>query len=195
MIRKLLLTIRRYDARLNDVQKIAVIVLSIILIAVGVVVDIFAPFNFWINTIRAIIALANAILIFSILYILSVNSMYRRMDKDANYKPIRQRMTYLERRNLSIFFGIGLFIILLMSSQHTPAYTFINSGIFVGVIAIFAFLRTSRDEFLRDKYGVPDSRQIAFNKQVEEKVRERQTKWQEKKDKKAEKDKNKIKMP
>lgn len=176
MIRKLLLTIRKKNSQLNDLQKIFIGIGLLFLIGFGILSDMFFPFTFWFNFIRAIISLMSALLWFSFLYIFSNWRMQRKIQTDEKYVPIRKRLTYRERRNISIFLWALLFIAVLLSNQKTLLYTFINSWVFVGALAILTFVRANREEFLRDKYGVPDPKDIDFDEKVKENLKKRHDK-------------------
>lgn len=191
MIRSFLLTIRKLGARLNDKQKIMIGVLILLLWAVGAVIDKILPFAFWYNSIRAIISLGTSLLTFSELYLYSIDRKNAKMQNEESYIPVRKRFSYKERKNISILLWVLLFIALLLSSRQTLAYTFLNSWVLVGVYSILTFVRANRDEYLKSQYGIPDSRDVDFDKAVKNNIEKRHKKWAIEDKKKEEKRNNK----
>lgn len=177
MIRKLLLMIRKTSAKLDKKKTIIAIAGTIALWIVGVILDIFMPFGFWFNMIRAFICVSTALVSFSALYLYAIYREQQKQINNISYKPIRSRFTYKERVNLSILMWAVLFIILLFTATPMPAYTFLNSWVIVGILAILTFTRATKAEFIRGHYGLDDVRDFENEQAIEDKIKKRHAEW------------------
>lgn len=187
MFRTLLLNIRKIGSRLNDKQRIAIVLLVLILWGVGIALDILLPYNLFINSIRAGICLIDGIATFSGLYLFAIYLGRRNQQKNPEYQTIRQRFTYRARINMAIVFWTALVIALLMSSHPSMLYTFINTWVIIGALSILTFTRASRDEFLRMKYGVADRRDVDMDDRVTDIIQARRDKAAKKREEKQRK--------
>lgn len=187
MVRNALLKIRKLDVRLNDKQKLFMLILLIVLWIIGAIIDLFLPFNLLFNTFRTALCVVESIITFSALYIFSIHRVSKKAENGISYIPIRKRLTFHERRNISIILWVLLFVAVLLTSRPSNGYSFLNSWILVAFYSILTFVRSTRDEFIRDKYKVPDPRDTDFNKVVEENIQKRREKWAEQDKKKKDK--------
>lgn len=187
MFRTLLLNIRKIGSRLNDKQRIAIVLFVLILWGVGIALDILLPYNLFINSIRAGICLIDGIATFSGLYLFAIYLGRRNQQKNLEYQTIRQRFTYRARINMAIVFWTALVIALLMSSHPSMLYTFINTWVIIGALSILTFTRASRDEFLRMKYGVADRRDVDMDDRVTDIIQARRDKAAKKREEKQRK--------
>lgn len=161
--RKYLIYIRKLD---NTEMKPRFIILMLIVSAIslllGLIADMFLPINFGYNMIRAVIATVAGIA--SASYYLVVLDRVNR-DKhlvNNNYIPFKKRLSYKQRSNISIIIGTFIALFILLSSKASLAFTFKTAfAIFTG-IALTAFARKDRSEFLKDVYEIPDLRDLEF---------------------------------
>lgn len=131
-------------------------------IVVGIVVDIFLPFNFIINMLRGMIALVTGISTASFAYLMSIKYNDKKLEEDRFYLPVRKRFSYRQRLNISIVLGILIAIFTLLGTREDFAYTLKSSISIMLIFIIIAFARRYRDEFLKDIYGIPDVRDLEF---------------------------------
>lgn len=170
--RKYLIFIRKKNNTLKIKPNLAntLLIGSIIGVAAGVLLDVFLPFQFFLNMVRGIIANVVGVALFSYLYLLITKTRNERIKKDKYYKPIRKRFSYRQRVNISIVIGAAIALFILLSGKTTPIYTLKSIIAITAALLLVAFSRRDRDEFIKSIYDIPDVRDLEFmSKKKEEK--------------------------
>lgn len=176
-IRKFLLKIRQIYYKLNDKQRILIGLGTIVLIGCGMAIDYFIPFNYFINILRALIAVVVGVLIFSFAYMITLI----RSEKKEDYIIFRERFSYKQRLNISVVLWGVQFILLLFSTNAGMFFTFISSIIISCALATLAFIRSTREENAQAQFGMQDYRDVEFNRKRDEEFKKREEKLKEKK--------------
>lgn len=173
-IREGLAKIRTANSNLNEKEKIVIGLLWLVLVGVSIVFDIFVPFNFIFNTIRMIFSIIIGVVLFAYSYIIALHLSSKKHSEDKNYKTIRERYSYIERRNVSIVL-IGIwFVAVLIVSKPGPQFTTMSGVMITLMLTILSFWRGSRDEALQSSMGLRDKRDVDFNKRVDLEARRRE---------------------
>lgn len=167
-IRNLLKKIRQVNARLNEKQRIAIVMGVILMAVVGFVADNFLPFGFVLNTLRAAFAIVEGALIFSILYLLSIKRNNPSSNEETEKLTMRERFSYKERVNISVILWAIWFLVLLFTSKENTFFTNLSSVLIAAAIAILAFVRSTRDEDAKARMGLEDARDLMFEKRRKE---------------------------
>ncbi|HHT97923.1 MAG TPA: hypothetical protein GXZ90_08540 [Clostridiales bacterium] len=162
--RRYLIFIRKQDNKTNLRPAFAgrLLIISIISIIIGVLLDIFMPFNFFLNMIRGIIANIAGWSFASYAYLMAVRVRRYKVKLDKYYQPLRKRFSYTQRINISIMIGVFISILILSSGNPSPIYT-LKAAIFILIIILLiTFSRKDRSEFLKNIYDIPDVRDLEF---------------------------------
>lgn len=162
--RRYLVFIRKQDNKTNLRPAFAgrLLIISIISIIIGVLLDIFMPFNFFLNMIRGIIANVAGWSVASYVYLMAVRVRRHKIKLDKYYQPLRKRFSYTQRINISIMMGVFISIFILLSGNPSPIYT-LKAAIFILIIILLViFSRRDRSEFLKNIYNIPDVRDLEF---------------------------------
>lgn len=130
-----------------------------ILVAIGIAMDFTLPFTGWANSLRALIALASAIVGYSIAYWVGLYFHYAR--RGTEWVPFRNRFSLQWRRSLAIIAGSAL-IVLMWASVAKPGYTLTATVIMMGAMALLAFIRPTKREAVLEEQGIPDPRDADF---------------------------------
>jgi len=159
-------------------------VISAFFIAVSFLVDAFVPFdNLW-NILRTVILIPTSASLFVLFYSVGLIRHYSLLQNDPEWKPFRMRVSPSWRRRISaIVAAIGF--IAVYANGYRIGYTLVSSLFVVLIIALFAYMRTTRDEAQREEFNIPDPRDTqydSFKKQMEDK--RYQKSLQKKRDKK-----------
>lgn len=176
IIRQLLLQIRKLHATLTEKQKGLLGVLFFVLLGVGVAIDTFLPFNYFLNVLRAAIALALALLIFGGGYIYLTYYKDRKKEESelADKITLRERFSYRQRLNLSIVSGGIIFVFALMFAKESPVFTVVSALLIVAILSTLSFLRSTRSETQGASLGINDARDVAFQIRRDEELRRRE---------------------
>lgn len=179
LIREFLAKIRLVNSNLNDKQRIASVVLTGIVIGVGIAVDKFIPFNYWANILRAGLALILGVMFFSYGYLLAVRYSDKKREEKIDYKSIREKFSYIERRNISIVLLGFWFLMLLIVSKPGILFTTMSAVMVALLVSILSFWRSLREENITAGMGFQDKRDLDFDREVQEKLKEREEKLRE----------------
>lgn len=128
---------------------------------VGVVIDAFLPFSGVWNALRTVVLIPTSLGIFIFGYAVSLELHYRKIANDPEWKPFRMRFSPTWRRRISAIVA-AFAMVLVYANGYRIGYTFISSLFVAAAIAIFAFLRTTRDEAVREEFNIPDSRDTNY---------------------------------
>ena len=170
-IRKLLLKIRQINSITTDKQKALSFLVWLLFIVIGVIIDLFVPFNYFTNILRAFIAVLNGFYLFSVAYIyIQFREKRKREKNDASEDVVGDRFSYSQRLNLSIFLW-GIFVVFaLLGSTQNKFFTLFSAILVTFALSILTFMRSTRSETLGASIGLRDPRDVLFEKQVEEEL-------------------------
>lgn len=164
MLRKALVYLRReYNTNLRQILMIAGGVFALTLI-LGVLLDVFAPFERWWNVLRSAVLIPQTVSIFTLMYLGALYLHYQRLQIQEDWEPYRLRFSVRLRRQMAAVGGAIIFVFIYATS-FGPGYTFMSSFLLALVIGLLAFIRPTQKEFVREEYGLPDSRDIKYNRE------------------------------
>lgn len=130
----------------------------------GILVDKFLPFNVIFNTIRAGVTIIIALSLFSLMYILSIRQSITSSAKRADYLPIRKQFSYRQRVNITVLVSAATIAFALFINKASTLYTLLSGVSMAIIIMMLAFVRTYRNEFIKSSYGIPDIRDLEFDR-------------------------------
>ncbi len=143
----------------------------------SLLVDFLIPFEgFW-NALRSLMLIPTTLSIFALGYGSALFLHERQVATNPEWVPFRKRFSPLWRRNISLIAG-ALIIIFVYALGQRPGYTLFSSAFVAIVIGLFAFMRTTREEALREELSLPDSRDTRFT-QHEQALRQARQRAQE----------------
>lgn len=161
LFRKFLVRIRKeYNTekkRLFIYSSIALIVSALL----GVLVDAFLPFEGGWNILRSAVLVPTSVSIFILGYAISLDMHYKKIRDNPDWIPFRSRMSPTWRRRISAIVAAFAFIF-VYANGYRIGYTFVSSLFVAAVIAIFAFMRTTREEANREEFDIPDVRDTHY---------------------------------
>lgn len=163
--RKFLIRIKKEHN--NDAKKLYILSLlaSLLGIAIGTALDLFVPFNSWGNLLRTLTMLPTMTAMFVFGYAISLHLHNRRIIEDSSWIPYRARLSPSWRRRIALV--AGAFILLgIYANEQSVGYTPLSSLFAALVIALVAFIRTTREEAQREELNIPDSRDIRYEQQM-----------------------------
>lgn len=182
-LRKFLLFVNKKHN--EDVKKFKTYTLTgvLILSLIGFLFDIFLEPNHITHFFKAIIVILNGTTIFSILF----TQTYRSLNEEK--ENFRENFSYKQRINISI---IGLFVVAVLFSLFvdvkSPFYTFLASILFSYIIILLTFIRPTKEEHLRNIYGLKDVRDYKHSEEVEKRNQEFEERKRKKKEEKNKKE-------
>jgi hypothetical protein len=145
---------------------------ALILILIGFAVDGYLPFNGVFNIMRSLLLIPSSFAIFTIAYGVGLFFHGIRINSNPEWIPYRSRWSPSWRRRFGAIFGAFLLVIIITSGRHT-GYTFINSIVGAGIIAIVAFIRLTKVEEDRSNLGIPNVQDLQFDSFSRLKARQR----------------------
>lgn len=162
---------------------ITLLVSFILLLAIGIVVDNFVPWNYFANTMRCIIAICGAVILFLIIFVISFKMRYNKnkeilnpLDKKEKIKSYFSDLSYRQRANLSVIIVvISIIIFLLLARIHTSGYTVTATFLFTSWLGLFYFVKPKFNEVDKESKGLSDERDIEkdidiYKKELKKKV-------------------------
>lgn len=129
--------------------------------AIGATVDALLPFNGIWNILRSAILAPTAAIMFVLGYAISLHMHYNRIQTDPEWVPYRLRLSPTWRRRISAIVAAFAFVF-VYANGYRIGYTFVSSIFVAVVIALFAFMRTTRDEARREEFDIPDTRDTRY---------------------------------
>lgn len=159
--------------KLNKTNKLVFfmifVVLTIIGFFLGLIVDMYLPWNFIFNTIRCLVVIYISTVVFSFTFCL-VTEIKQRYNKQFKYEWLND-LSFKQRTNLSIIIS-GVFIILfiLTIKVYSVYYTFVAGILFSIFIWLVYFMRPTADEIEAMYAGEEDMRDIEYKKNRKKKV-------------------------
>lgn len=165
MLRKGLIRLRKeYNTRLIRLIVTGGVVFLVCAVA-GFLVDSYLPFTGWWNALRSAILIPLSLSIFVLGYTLSIHLHRKRVEEDPAWVPFRSRFTLRWRRRMAAIAAAFLFV-LVYGAGYSIFYTLVSS-VFVSMgIALFAFIRPSREESLREELEIPDARDLRYDERL-----------------------------
>lgn len=140
---------------------------------VGFALDIFIPFNGLWNIARSATLIPLAASAFMLGYMASLFFKDRRKASDPRWIPLRQR--YSPRRRLQVAIVLGAVLAVgVYALAPVPGYTLLASLIMAAAVGLATFARKTHKETQRDDLGIPDSRDAAYYRTVEDARRKRE---------------------
>lgn len=130
-------------------------------IAFGIAADGLLPFNGLWNALRTLILIPTSVSAFVFGYAISLELHYRQIANDPDWKPFRLRFSPTWRRRISAI-AAAFAIVFVYANGYRIGYTLVSSLFVAFAIAVFAFLRTTRDEAKREEFNIPDTRDTSY---------------------------------
>ena len=186
ILRKFLIRLRKeYYA---DVRKFYIRFggVAAVLAIVTLLADWLLPFGGWGTLVRSFLLVPTAVAIFSTAYGLSLYLHEAQLRANEDWRPYRARFSPRWRLQISAVVGALLFVFAYASTRGV-GYTLTSSIIGAVIVALFAFVRTTREESKRVKLGIPDARDVAYDARRRQYERDLQAKKDAKERKKKEK--------
>lgn len=159
--------------KLNTTNKVlffmSLITLSLIGFFLGLVVDIYLPWNFVFNTVRCLVVLYVSTVLFSFTFSI-VTEIKQRYNKRFKYEWLKD-LSFKQRTNLSIIIaGICIILFVLTIKVNSVYYTFVAGILFSIFIWLVYFMRPTADEIEAMYAGEEDMRDIEYKKNRKKKV-------------------------
>lgn len=192
IFRKFLIKIRAWDRDNRKKFYLTSAGILIVSIAAGILVDMYLPFNGWWNALRSLILIPTTISLFAIAYAMSLYLHYRKIATDSTWIPFRARTSPMWRRRIALIIGAVLFVI-VYANGYGIGYTFSSSALVSAGLGLLAYIRTNREESVREQLEIPDARDVVYNEKFNEILKERKEKTAARKEaKKSKRKRNKT---
>lgn len=154
----------REDARSSTAFFSKSIILSLIMIAADITVDLLLPTNkIWMNCIRTVLAVISAYPFFCFGYSIIMRqhdgNVAKARSMEEDYVDYRLRYSPSMRMRQSAVFAAFLALLAIISS-YTAIYTLSAGVIIASVFGILGYCRLSNDEMVLQKAQVPDPRDV-----------------------------------
>ena len=160
--RKFLIYLRQQ--RNTNLKMFTLVTLGIItaFVAIGVLTDIYLPWNYFINTARCIFLLVIGLAIFSVIYV------YMPENKDYKILKLRELLSFKQRLNLSLLIWFIIIILdLILVKPGSASYTMSGSVVFSISLGLLTFIRPTYEETKRFENNLIDERDIIKKKDDE----------------------------
>ena len=145
--------------------QLLLIILGCLLISLTIDI-IFKP-NMIINTIRAILVILEGTSLFSFLYVNGTSNFAE------GFESFRKDYSYTQRINISIIIMVVFSVLFTLFIKNTsPLYTNLASILFAIFLLIITFIRPTKEEYVLRSYGLKDRRDIAHDREVEEREKQ-----------------------
>lgn len=161
--RKFLIFLRQQKNTNLKMFTLSIIGVLIAFIGIGVLTDIYLPWNYSINTVRCIFLLVIGLAMFSIIYV------YLPENKDYKILKLREMLSFKQRLNLSLliwFIVIVLDLILVKPGNLT--YTMSGSIVCAISLGLITFIRPTYDETKKFENNLIDERDLIKEKETKE---------------------------
>lgn len=172
LFRKFLIRIRR-EYHTNPRRLFLFSLLAVLLFTgIGIVADVFLPFIMWGNAVRSAILIPTSTAMFVLGYAVSLFLHYSRTNSNPEWVPYRLRFSPTWRRRIALVV-LAFMVVAVYSNGFRIGYT-AAASVFVALgIALFAFIRTTKEEAKREELDLPDTRDARYEQQMEnlEKIR------------------------
>lgn len=173
MLREVLIRIRKeFNTNTNRFFVITGATFAVSLI-VSFLLDALTPFSGVAMVARSMLLIPLGGSIFALGYVVSLLLHRARVREDDTWIPFRLRFSPSWRRRISLIVGAFL-VVVMYSSGFRIGYTLTAGTVVAIVIALFAFMRTTREEAARESMNIPDSRDIRYKRQMKERERVRE---------------------
>lgn len=165
IFRKFLVRIKReYNTNAKKLYAISLLA-SIVGILIGTVLDLYVPFNSVGNIFRTLTLLPTMTAMFIFGYAVSLYLHNKKINEDPNWVPYRSRLSPTWRRRFALIVG-ALILLGIYANEQSIGYTPLSSVFAAIIIALVAFIRTTREEAQREELNIPDSRDLRYEQQM-----------------------------
>lgn len=165
-LRKQLIKIKKIyhtDMKNTIIKMLIVFIMSSI---IGVMIDIFLPFNGLFNILRTVLLIPIAISGFVLFYIVSLKIHDDRVKNEPGWVSYRNKIPLMQRYQISAVASVTLLCVILVNGQ-TVGYTFLSAMFLILLLAIGAFIRKTKEENHRARFGILGKAEIEYRKQLE----------------------------
>ena len=180
--RKFLVRIRREYHQNPKRLFIGSFLSTLIFVGLGLLADAFLPFESFGNVVRSIVLIPTSISMFVLGYAISLFMHYARVSSDPNWTPYRLRLSPSWRRRVSAVVGAMMFVV-IYANGFRVGYTPTSSVAVAIAIALFAFMRTTKEEAAREQFDIPDVRDVKYNSHMKKLASQRIEDEQERRNK------------
>jgi len=150
----------------------------------GFLADFLLPWAQWAIFVRAIIALPSAALAFILGYASTLFYVGYKKRTKSGYETWRTKLSPTMRQRASAVIGAVLFVLMFAVAMR-PGYTLASSLIVASAVGLFAFMRKTSNELIRERVGLPDARDASLDAHIRTRAK-RAVKNLNKKEKEAE---------
>lgn len=153
--RKFLIFLRQQKNTNLKTFTLAIIGILISFIAIGVLTDIYLPWNYFINTVRCIFLLVIGLAVFSLVYV------YLPENKDYKILKARETLSFKQRLNLSLLIWFVIIILdLILVKPGNLTYTISGSIVCAISLGLITFIRPTYDETKKFENNLTDERDV-----------------------------------
>lgn len=184
MLRTALIRLRR---EFNDNPKRFAIVVGTMFgvsLLISLLLDAFTPFGGIAMIARSFLLIPLGASAFAGAYIIGLLMHRTRVANDEGWVPFRMRYSPMWRRRIAALIA-AILVVVMYASGFRIGYTFTAGLVVAAVIALLAFIRTTREEAAREAMNIPDSRDVKIDKFQKERDALRSAKVQQKQKKRA----------
>ena len=132
-----------------------------ILLTMAIMIDSREEFSQIYNIARTALISLSGLILYSI-YLLTTEARNRReRQKDKDYLSIKEKMSYQQRKNLSIIIaGLSVFLHIGLLPTQSPYYSLLSSFLLSLLLFLFAFIQKTGYEKELERKGFKDIRDI-----------------------------------
>lgn len=161
--RKFLIFLRQQKNTNLKMFTLAILGVLAAFIAIGVLTDIYLPWNYFINTVRCIFLLVIGLAMFSLVYV------YMPENKDYKILKLREALSFKQRLNLSLLIWFIVIVLdLILVKSGSPTYTVSGSVVCAISLGLITFIRPTYDETQKFENNVTDERDIIKERKEKE---------------------------
>jgi len=129
---------------------------------ISLLLDALTPFSSYWMLIRSIWLIPTTLSTFALLYLASIYIHNVRVNANPEWIAYRARYSQKTRIQFSII-AASLLLVGIYVIPKQMGYTFLSALIASGIVGVLAFVRATSAEQKRQKLGIPDSRDIAYD--------------------------------
>ena len=162
----------------------------ILMIGTGILDVYTGNENMILKFVKAFLSCILGLLYFMIGY---VYTSVRNVNKDVTHETLREKFSFKQRINICMLsFAVIIVLSLLLLKPGTYLYPTFFGLIITSIFVMLAFVRPTRVEMMYEEYGIPDARDLNFEREMELKEEYEKQKKEEKKKKKLRKKGKKV---
>ena len=161
--RKFLIFLRQQKNTNLKMFTLSIIGILIAFIGIGILTDIYLPWNYFINTVRCIFLLVIGLAMFSIIYV------YLPENKDYKILKLREMLSFKQRLNLSLLIWFIVIVLdLIVVKPGNLTYTMSGSIVCAISLGLITFIRPTYDETKKFENNLIDERDLIKEKETKE---------------------------